>query len=323
MEKLEKISGFAGKHMPTICLLVAIISLVFPSPIHQTLPSRWMGIPLAIIMFCMVTTLKLDDFKVVFKKPKAVLTGIIAEYTLMPLIALLLIYAFQLSPELAVGVLLVGCCPGGMASNVMAFLAKGDVALSVGITGCATLIAPVVTPSLMMLLGGEAIEINCIKIFLTILQIMLLPMALGFLFNLFAPKASKALSKLLPLLSVVCISIVIMSVVAANSERLITGGLLVLAVCLLQNFLGFGFGYAAARLMGLSNEQIRSISLEVGMRNSGLSTAIAISNFSAMPLAAVPGAVYSVWQNISGSLCANLMVGISERKAKRNTSSNG
>ena len=321
METLEKVSGFAGKHMPLICLIVAIVSLIFPNPIQETLPARWMSIPLAIIMFCMVTTLKLDDFKVVFRKPKAVLTGIIAEYTLMPLIALLLVNVFQLSPELAIGVLLVGCCPGGMASNVMAFLAKGDVALSVGITGCATLVAPVVTPALMMLTGGEAVEVNCLEIFMTIVQVMLLPMAAGFLFNMAAPKASKALSRVLPLVSVVCISIVIMSVVSANSERLITGGLLVLVVCLLQNFLGFALGYVAARLMGLTNEQIRSISLEVGMRNSGLSTAIAISNFSTMPLAAIPGAVFSVWQNISGSLCANIMVRIDEKKKAKQANS--
>ena len=158
MKVLEKISDFAGKWMAIIALLVAIIAMAVPEPVHAILPTSWVNPLLGIVMFGMGMTLKLSDFKVVFTKPKAVITGILSQFIIMPLIAWVLCLVFQLPTELAVGVMLVGCCPGGTSSNVMTYLSKGDVALSVGMTACTTIMAPVVTPALVLLLAGQAVD---------------------------------------------------------------------------------------------------------------------------------------------------------------------
>jgi bile acid:Na+ symporter, BASS family len=313
VETLEKVSGFAGKHMPIIAVVVAIVALIFPNPIQSSLPARWMSIPLGVVMFSMVTTLKFDDFKIVFQKPKAVIAGICAEYTVMPLLALGLVKLFQLPDDLAVGVILVGCCPGGMASNVMAYLAKGDVALSVGMTACATIISPVVMPGLIMLLLHQTVSMNYLMIFMTIIQVMFIPMALGVMFNLAFPKAAKQLSRVLSLVSVVAISIVIMSVISLDPAGIISAGPIAIAVVALHNVAGYAFGYGVGRVLGLSKKQRRSVSLEVGMKNSGLATAVALANFAAMPAAALPSALFSVWHNISGSIYANALARNSER----------
>ena len=313
METLEKISGFAGKHMPIIAVVVVIVALIFPNPIQSSLPARWMSIPLGVVMFSMVTTLKFDDFKIVFQKPKAVIAGICAEYTVMPLLALGLVKLFQLPDDLAVGVILVGCCPGGMASNVMAYLAKGDVALSVGMTACATIISQVVMPGLIMLLLHQTVSMNYLMIFMTIIQVMFIPMALGVMFNLAFPKAAKQLSRVLSLVSVVAISIVIMSVISLDPAGIISAGPIAIAVVALHNVAGYAFGYGVGRVLGLSKKQRRSVSLEVGMKNSGLATAVALANFAAMPAAALPSALFSVWHNISGSIYANALARNSER----------
>ena len=154
MKTLEKISGWAGKYMAIIALLVAIIALVFPDPVKGVIKTSYVNTLLGIVMFGMGMTLKLSDFKVVFTKPKAVITGILSQFIIMPLLAFLLVKIFNLDPALAVGVILVGSCPGGTSSNVMTYLAKGDVALSVGMTACTTVLAPIVTPALVLLLGA-------------------------------------------------------------------------------------------------------------------------------------------------------------------------
>ena len=307
MKVLEKISDFAGKWMAIIALLVAIIAMAVPEPVHAILPTSWVNPLLGIVMFGMGMTLKLSDFKVVFTKPKAVITGILSQFIIMPLLAFLLVKIFNLDPALAVGVILVGSCPGGTSSNVMTYLAKGDVALSVGMTACTTILAPVVTPALVLLLGGETINVSYMSMLMSIVQVVLVPIVLGFVINHFFEKFAQACAKVLPLVSVIAICLIIMAVVAANAAKIMTVGWLIVVVVMLHNLCGYALGYGVGKVLGLSRDQMRTLSIEVGMQNSGLATSLATVHFATMPLAAVPGTVFSVWHNISGAIYANIL----------------
>lgn len=307
MKTLEKISGWAGKYMAVIALLVAIIALVFPDPVKGVIKTSYVNTLLGIVMFGMGMTLKLSDFKVVFTKPKAVITGILSQYIIMPLLAFLLVKIFNLDPALAVGVILVGSCPGGTSSNVMTYLAKGDVALSVGMTACTTILAPVVTPALVLLLGGATINVSYVSMLMSIVQVVLVPIVLGFVINHFFEKFAQACAKVLPLISVIAICLIIMAVVAANAAKIMTVGWLIVVVVMLHNLCGYALGYGVGKVLGLSRDQMRTLSIEVGMQNSGLATSLATVHFATMPLAAVPGTVFSVWHNISGAIYANIL----------------
>ena len=307
MKTLAKISDFAGKYMAIIALAVAIVALVFPGPVSTAVKTSYVNILLGIVMFGMGMTLKLSDFKVVFTKPKAVIVGILSQFVIMPVLAFVLAFAFQLPAELAVGVILVGSCPGGTSSNVMTYLAKGDVALSVGMTACTTIMAPIVTPLLVLLFAGQTVDVDVLEMFLSIVQVVLVPIAAGFLINYFFEKVAAACASVLPLVSVVGISLIIMAVVAANQAKLLTVGPLIILVVMLHNVLGYALGYLVGRALRLTKEQMRTLSIEVGMQNSGLASSLATVHFASMPLAAVPGAVFSVWHNISGAVYANIL----------------
>lgn len=307
MKTLAKISDFAGKYMAIIALVVAIVALVFPGPVSAAVKTSYVNILLGIVMFGMGMTLKLSDFKVVFTKPKAVIVGILSQFVIMPVLAFVLAFAFQLPAELAVGVILVGSCPGGTSSNVMTYLAKGDVALSVGMTACTTIMAPIVTPLLVLLFAGQTVDVDVLEMFLSIVQVVLVPIAAGFLINYFFEKVAAACASVLPLVSVVGISLIIMAVVAANQAKLLTVGPLIILVVMLHNVLGYALGYLVGRVLRLTKEQMRTLSIEVGMQNSGLASSLATVHFASMPLAAVPGAVFSVWHNISGAVYANIL----------------
>ncbi len=307
MKTLEKISSWAGKYMAFIALLVAVIALVIPDPVHAAIPTSWVNTLLGIVMFGMGMTLKVSDFKVVFTKPKAVITGILSQFIIMPLLAFLLVHIFQLDAELAVGVILVGACPGGTSSNVMTYLAKGDVALSVGMTACTTILAPIVTPALVLLLAGETVDVSYLSMLMSIVQVVLVPIILGFIINYFFEKFAQGFAKVLPLISVIAICLIIMAVVSANAAKLMTVGWLIVVVVMLHNVCGYALGYGVGKLLGLSREQMRTLSIEVGMQNSGLATSLATAHFANYPLAAVPGAVFSVWHNISGAVYANIL----------------
>ena len=314
MKTLEKISGWAGKYMAIIALLVAIIALVFPDPVKGVIKTSYVNTLLGIVMFGMGMTLKLSDFKVVFTKPKAVITGILSQFIIMPLLAFLLVKIFNLDPALAVGVILVGSCPGGTSSNVMTYLAKGDVALSVGMTACTTILAPVVTPALVLLLGGATINVSYVSMLMSIVQVVLVPIVLGFVINHFFEKFAQACAKVLPLVSVIAICLIIMAVVAANASKIMTVGWLIVVVVMLHNLCGYALGYGVGKVLGLSRDQMRTLSIEVGMQNSGLATSLATVHFATMPLAAVPGTVFSVWHNISGAIYANILARTAEEK---------
>ena len=315
MEFLEKLSAFFGKWMALIVIAVAALALFAPQTCLW-IKTSWINWLLGIVMFGMGLTLKMSDFKVVFSRPKDIIIGFIAQFTLMPLIAFVLTKAFQLPTEIAVGVILVGTCPGGTSSNVMTYLSKGDVPLSVGMTAVSTLFAPLMTPLLTLLYAGQRVDVNAVAMFLSIVKVVLVPIALGLVCNYFFGKATREIVRILPLISTLAIIMIIASVVSANSGRLKTVGAMVVVVVVLHNLLGYATGYGVGKLLRLDATKCRALSIEVGMQNSGLATSLAATHFAQYPLATIPGAVFSVWHNISGAVYANFLASRHPDKAK-------
>ena len=315
MKFLEKLSDFFGKWMALIVIAIAALALFVPQTCLWVKTS-WINWLLGIVMFGMGLTLKMDDFKVVFSRPKDIIIGFIAQFTLMPLIAFLLTKAFNLPTEIAVGVILVGTCPGGTSSNVMTYLSKGDVPLSVGMTAVSTLFAPLMTPLLTLLYAGQRVDVNAVAMFLSIVKVVLLPITLGLVCNYFFEKVTREIVRILPLISTIAIIMIIASVVSANSARLKTVGVMVVIVVILHNLLGYATGYGVGKLLRLNTTKCRALSIEVGMQNSGLATSLAATHFAQYPLATIPGAVFSVWHNISGAVYANFLANRHPEKAK-------
>lgn len=306
MKILKNISNFFGKNMAIIVLIVAALSLFFPKSV-SFIKTSYVNYLLMIVMFGMGLTLKFEDFKVVFTRPKDIIIGAIAQFTIMPLLAFLLSMIFKLPTELAVGVILVGTCPGGTSSNVMTYLAKGDVALSVGMTSVSTILAPFATPLLTLLYAGQRVNVNAVNMFISIVQVVIIPIGLGFIINRFFHKFTSHIKEILPLISVLAIVSIVAAIVSANSSRLMQVGYLIIIVVALHNCLGYLLGFIIGKLLRLDNSKCKAISIEVGMQNSGLATSLAATHFASMPLATVPGAIFSVWHNISGSIVANIM----------------
>src|SRR5690625_1232356 len=300
MKKLESISTFAGNTFAIWVILFSVLAFLRPSGFAWISP--YVSLLLGIIMFGMGLSLSLDDFKRVVKAPRTVLIGVIAQYTIMPLLAFALAMLFQLPAEVAVGVILVGCCPGGTASNVMTFLARGNTALSVTITAVSTVLAPIVTPALTLLFASKWLPVSAGEMFMSIVQIVLVPIILGIIMRVLFQKQVDKSVKALPLISVVGIVTVTSSVVAVNKESIATTGLMIFSVVVLHNVLGLLLGYLLAKLSRLDFSDQKAISIEVGMQNSGLGSALAMAHFA--PIAAVPSAIFSVWHNISGPLLA-------------------
>jgi BASS family bile acid:Na+ symporter len=300
MNFLGKISKTAGDTFAIWVIVFAILAFFIPSGFTWIAPH--IPLLLGIIMFGMGLTLSLKDFKAVFQAPKSVMIGVLAQYTIMPLLAFGLATLFKLSPEVAVGVILVGCCPGGTASNVMTFLAKGNTALSVAVTSISTLLAPILTPALTLLFASKWLPVSAGSLFLSIVQIVLVPIILGIIVKLLFSKHVEKSVAVLPLISVIGIVAVASAVVAVNAGKIAETGLLIFSIVVLHNGLGLLLGYLLAKMLKLNFADQKAISIEVGMQNSGLGAALAVAHFS--PIAAVPSAIFSVWHNISGPLLA-------------------
>ncbi len=305
MDFLRKVSRFVGKYMAVIVIAMALLALLRPGAVGF-LKTGYINYLLCIVMFGMGLTLKIADFKVVFSHPRDVCIGFLAQFTIMPLLAWLLSRVFGLSPELTVGVILVGTCPGGTSSNVITYLAKGDVPLSVGMTAVSTIFAPIMTPLLTYLYAGETVDVQLLPMFLSILQVVIIPIALGFAINHFFPKFADGAADLLPLVSTLAIVAIVGAVVSANAAKILDCGLMVLCVVVLHNLMGYALGYGAARLLGMEPRKCRTVSIEVGMQNSGLATSLATVHFAQYPLATLPGALFSVWHNVSGAILAGI-----------------
>ena len=303
---IKKLCHYIAKYMGMLVLAAALLALAFPNVLGQISP-KVINYLLGVVMFGMGLTLNLQDFKVVFSRPKDVVTGCVAQFTIMPLLAWVLSKLFHLDEALALGVVLVGCCPGGTASNVITYLAKGDLALSVGMTGVSTLMAPILTPLLTWMLAGKSVNVDVASMFLSILWIVILPIILGLVVKGLWPKFTERATDYLPAFSSVAIAFIVAIVIAANADKLLAGGLLIVVVVMLHNICGLSLGYMIGRLLKLSEPKKRAISIEVGMQNSGLASSLATIHFAAYPLATIPGAIFSVWHNLSGTAVAYLM----------------
>ena len=291
--------------MGVLVLAAALLALLFPNVLQQIRPTV-INYLLGVVMFGMGLTLNLQDFKIVFTRPKDVIIGCMAQFIIMPLLAWALARLFSLDEALALGVVLVGCCPGGTASNVITYLAKGDLALSVGMTGVSTLLAPFLTPLLTWALAGKSVNVDVASMFLSILWVVILPIVLGLLVKWLWPKFTEKAADFLPALSSIAIALIVAIVIAANANKLMAGGLTIVLVVILHNLCGLSLGYLIGRILGLSESKKRAISIEVGMQNSGLASSLATIHFAAYPLATIPGAIFSVWHNISGALVARI-----------------
>jgi BASS family bile acid:Na+ symporter len=301
VKAIVSLSAFVGKTFALWVILFAVLGFLLPDTFKQLTP--YIVTLLGIIMFGMGLTLSLDDFREVARRPVDVAIGVAAQFLIMPLIAVILTMIIPMSPEVAAGVILVGCCPGGTSSNVMTYLSKGDVALSVACTSVTTLAAPIVTPFLVWLFASQFLPVDAMAMFVSIVKVILLPLALGFLLQKLVPGIVKAAVPALPLVSVIGIVLIVAAVVGASKPAIASSGLMIFAVVVLHNGIGYLLGYLAARATGLSVAKRKAIAIEVGMQNSGLGAALANAHFS--PVAAVPSAIFSVWHNISGALIAN------------------
>ncbi|MGB5855360.1 MAG: bile acid:sodium symporter family protein [Oceanisphaera sp.] len=294
--------------------MLALITQLFPlwaillSALAFFQPELFVGIKgqiiplLTIIMLCMGLTLSINDFRNVMASRKALLVGVILQFSVMPIVALLIALLFGFDAELTVGMLLVGSVAGGTSSNVMCYLAKGDTALSISMTAISTLLGVLLTPVLVALLVGQSIDVPVQSMLISLLQVVVAPVLLGVVLNYLLGGVVKQLEPILPLFSMMAIVLIIAIVVALNADNIADiGGIVALAV-VLHNSCGLLLGYGATALMGFDKKTCRTIAFEVGLQNSGLATALAMKFFT--PAAALPGTLFSVWHNISGSLLA-------------------
>ncbi len=314
MKILEKISDFVGKYMAFIA--IAALALFVPSSCLW-IKTKWVNTLLGIVMFGMGLTLKPVDFKVVFSRPKDIIIGCVSQFTIMPLLAWGLTKVFNLPAELAIGVILVGTCPGGTSSNVMTYLSKGDVPLSVGMTAVSTILAPLLTPFLTYVFAGKSVDVNMFAMFISIIKVVLVPIILGLIINHFFGKFTQSIVRILPLISTIAIVMIVAAVVSVNSKKIMTCSALIIVVVMLHNLLGYATGYGVGCVLHLSSAKRRAISIEVGMQNSGLATSLAATHFAMYPLATIPGAVFSVWHNISGAIFANILAASSDKNESK------
>ena len=300
---MKKLCHYISEYMGVLVLAAAVAALAVPdlfSGIKPTVINPLLGI----IMFGMGMALKPEDFKIVLSRPKDIIIGCLAQFTIMPLLAWTLSRVFAIDEALAVGVVLVGCCPGGTASNVITYLAKGDLALSVGMTAVSTVLAPVMTPLLVWLLAGKTVDVDVVGMLLSILWVVILPVVAGLTIKWLWPKLTDKATAYLPAVSSLAIAFIVLIVISANAHKLLLGGMVIVVVVVLHNLCGLGLGYLLGRLLHLPAPKRKAISIEVGMQNSGLASSLATLHFAAYPMATIPGAIFSVWHNISGAIVA-------------------
>ncbi len=300
---MRKFCDFIARWIGVLVLVMALVALQFPAPLGA-IDTWYINPMLGLIMFGMGLTLSAKDFRVVLSRPKDILLGCLAQFTIMPFMAWLLSQIFSLPKELTLGMILVGCCPGGTASNVITFLARGDLALSVGMTATSTLLAPVLTPLLVWLLAGTMVNVDTIGMLLSIVYVVIAPIVIGLLCQRHLPTLTRRMVPYLPAFSSIMITLTVGIVVSHTSDKLLAGGFIVILAVMLHNLSGLAFGYTLGKLLHLSREKCIAVSIEVGMQNSGLASSLAVLHFAAFPLATIPGAIFSVWHNISGALVA-------------------
>ena len=293
------VTGFTSR-MPLWALIGAGLAYLQPAPFAA---QQGLIVPLlGVVMFGMGMTLTTKDFAAVLRRPKVVGLGVGLQYLIMPLVGWMVGLALGLPPALLTGLVLVGACPGGTASNVVCYLARGDVALSITLTTCSTLIAIVTTPLLTWLYVGERVPVPVAGMLWSIAKVVLAPVAVGVLVNRLVGHRLAPIQRLFPAISVAAIVVIIAIIVGLNQASLAALAWTVSFAVILHNAIGLGVGYSAARWLGWDRRTARTLAIEVGMQNSGLGVALAVKHFSAQ--AALPGALFSIWHNLSGSMLA-------------------
>ena len=299
----QRLKGFSF----TVLILAAVsLSMFFPQTFNQwgDFQVKKLIVPLLqIIMFGMGTAMSFNDFYGVIKMPKGVLVGLICQFSIMPFLGFILATLFNFPAEIAAGVVLIGSSPSGLASNVMAYLAKANVALSVTLTAVATLVAPIMTPFLMKYFAGAFVPIDFIAMMVSILKMVILPVVLGLVFNHFFHGRTKWLDKAMPLVSMTAITLIIMIITAAGRDSLLSIGALLILTAIIHNLLGYSLGYWSCRVLRMKEQDCRTIALEVGMQNGGLASGIALEMGKVSTVGLAP-AVFGPWMNISGSSLA-------------------
>jgi len=323
---VKNVAKLISKYFGIIIILFMLVAFIEPG-IFSWVTSQLFGqsvitLLLGIIMFGMGMTLNIEDFKIVLKRPLDILKGTLAQYTIMPLLALALSMMFGLEEALMVGVVLVGTCPGGTSSNVISYMAGGDVALSVAMTTVSTLLAPILTPAITYMLIRQSVTFSPIGMFTSIVQVVILPIALGLLLKSIIKDKADVLEDYLPAVSSIAIACIVGGVIGGNRERILASLGLIVVVVVLHNILGYLIGLGIGRLTGMDRRKSITIAVEVGMQNSGLATSLAASQFAAMPLAAVPGALFSAWHNVSGAVFAWIAKSIESREPNPQVNSN-
>lgn len=300
LEKLGKFVTFMNKFFTVWIVLGAIAAYFFPTPFKPL--AKYVSYCIMAVMLSMGLTVSIDDFKLVFARPKDVLWGIILRYMIMPLVAVAITKILGLPPVLAVGMILVGCCPSGVASNVMTFLSKGDVALSVTVSSVNTVISPLVTPLIFTLLAGSLIEIDTVAILFDILKIVLIPVALGIAIRYYFSNFVDKIIPIIPIVSLIAIFVTTSSGFALSASSFANVAWIAFIAVVIHNLTGLSIGYFAARGVGMSNYKAKAISFEIGMENGGLAMALALAHLA--PLAFIPAAIFNLVHNITGPAIA-------------------
>ncbi len=319
MQNLIRLSRWLSGNASLFIIAIAIVTFFLPD-LFLWVRGNTQTVILGIIMLTMGLTLTTNDFRILARRPLDILIGACAQFFIMPCVAYLLVKVFHLEPALALGILLVGCCPGGVSSNIMSYLCHGDVAFSVGMTCASTLLAPVMTPLLMQYLAGEIIEIDTIGMFKNILIVTIIPVGIGCFLNYVYSqnKHFPTIQSLMPGVSVISLACIVGGVISTVHDSLIARGLWLFlwtfAVVFCHNTLGYVLGYMAGKTAGFNKAKKRTISIEVGMQNAGLATVLAGNFFAAQPLAVLPCAISCAWHSISGTILAGLFLRFDKKK---------
>lgn len=294
---------------PVVAIFFCVLAYLFPALFipPKELISPIINYTLGIIMLSMGLSLNIEDFKALFRQKKSALAlGVVLQFSIMPLAAWVISHMLGLNEELSIGMMLVGTAAGGTASNVISYLAKGDLSLSVSMTLASTLLGVVLMPFLTWLYLGESIKVDAYGMFKSLVQITLIPIALGTAINTFASKFVNKIQKALPIISMVGIISLISIIIALNEKNISSAGIVIVAV-IAHNIIGMVAGYTIARAFKFDSVIARTIAIEVGMQNSGLSIALAKAHFASKVLATLPGAIFSIWHNISGAIFAGFI----------------
>ena len=321
MKQLQKFSKFLSDYTSVVVIAIAIVTFIVPGMMgwvnHQLFTDpvsnkfTCQSIIIGVIMFSMGLTLTTEDFKILAQRPFDICIGAIAQYLIMPFLAFALTKVLQLPDGIALGLILVGCCPGGVSSNIMSYLCGGDVAFSVGMTTVSTILSPVMTPLMVSFLAsGAKITINGLPMFVSIIETVIVPVAIGFVLNhaLGKNETFKEVQKVMPGVAVLGLACVVGGVISSQGSKFFQSGIVIFVAVLLHNSLGYFLGYCAGRLTGMNTAKKRTISIEVGMQNAGLATNLATTTaqFASTPESAIICAVSCVWHSISGTLLAGM-----------------